>query len=162
VVDALFGTGLNAPVTGVAAAAIAAINACGAPVLAVDIASGLSADTGASLGAAVRATVTATFGYPKVGQLLYPGAEYTGLLAVVHIGIPPEAVAAVAARTTLLEGEEVGTLLPPRRSDAHKGDFGHVLVVAGSRGKTGAALLAAQSAARSGAGLTTLAVPATL
>ena len=145
-----------------AAAAIAAINACGAPVLAVDIASGLSADTGTPLGAAVRATLTATFGYPKVGQLLYPGVEHTGLLAVVDIGIPREALAAVAPRTTLLEGEEVGALLPPRRRDAHKGDFGHVLVIAGSRGKTGAALLAAQAAVRSGAGLTTLAVPGTL
>ena len=162
VVDALFGTGLNAPVTGVAAAAIAAINAAGAPVLAVDIASGLSADTGAPLGAAVRATMTATFGYPKVGQLMYPGVEHTGLLAVVDIGIPREALAAVAPGTVLLESEEVGVQLPPRRRDAHKGDFGHVLVIAGSRGKTGAALLAAQAAARSGAGLTTLAVPATL
>ena len=162
VVDALFGTGLNAPVTGVAAAAIAAINAAGAPVLAVDIASGLSADTGAPLGAAVRATMTATFGYPKVGQLMYPGVEHTGLLAVVDIGIPPEALATVAPRIMLLESEEVGALLPPRRRDAHKGAFGHVLVIAGSRGKTGAGLLAAQAAARSGAGLTTLAVPATL
>jgi len=162
VVDALFGTGLNAPVAGVAGAAIEAINACGAPVLAVDIASGLSADTGRPLGAAVRATVTATFGHPKVGQLLYPGVEHTGLLAVVDIGIPAEALAAVAPRVTLLENHEVGALLPPRRRDAHKGDFGHVLVVAGSRGKTGAALLAAGGAARAGAGLTTLAVPATL
>src|SRR5206468_1782273 len=96
VVDALFGTGLNAPVAGVAAAVIAVINACGAPVLAVDIASGLSADTGAPLGAAVRATVTATFGYPKVGQLMYPGVEHTGLVAVVDIGIPREALATVA------------------------------------------------------------------
>src|SRR3989442_9439 len=147
VVDALFGTGLNAPVAGVAAAVIAAINACGAPVLAVDIASGLSADTGAPLGAAVRATVTATFGYPKVGQLMYPGVEHTGLLAVVDIGIPREALAAVAPGTVLLESEEVGAQLPPRRRDAHKGDFGHVLVIAGSRGKTGAALLAAQAVA---------------
>src|SRR5207253_10244194 len=162
VVDALFGTGLNAPVTGVASAAIAAINAAGAPVLAVDIASGLSADTGAPLGAAVRATMTATFGYPKVGQLMYPGVEHTGLLAVVDIGIPPEALAAVAPRITLLESEEVGALLPPRRRDAHKGDFGHVLAIAGSRGKTGAALLAAQAAARSGGGPTTRAGPAAL
>jgi len=162
VVDALFGTGLNAPVAGVAGAAIEAINACGEPVLAVDIASGLSADSGRPLGAAVRATVTATFGHPKVGQLLYPGVEHTGLLAVVDIGIPAEALAAVAPRVTLLENHEVGALLPPRRRDAHKGDFGHVLVVAGSRGKTGAALLAAGGAARAGAGLTTLAVPATL
>jgi len=162
VVDALFGTGLNAPVAGVAAGAIEVINGCGAPVLAVDIASGLSADTGAPLGAAVRATVTATFGHPKVGQLMYPGVEHTGLLAVVDIGIPAGALAAVAPRTALLEAEEVGALLPPRRRDAHKGSFGHVLVIAGSRGKTGAALLAAQAAGRSGAGLTTLAVPATL
>jgi len=110
----------------------------------------------------VRATVTATFGYPKVGQLMYPGVEHTGLLAVVDIGIPREALAAVAPGTVLLESEEVGAHLPPRRRDGHKGDFGHVLVIAGSRGKTGAALLAAQAAARSGAGLTTLAVPATL
>ncbi|HLY36386.1 MAG TPA: NAD(P)H-hydrate dehydratase, partial [Candidatus Binatia bacterium] len=161
-VDALFGTGLNAQVTGVAAEAIRAMNACGAPVLAVDIASGLSADTGAPLGVAVRATVTATFGYPKVGQLLYPGVEHTGLLAVVDIGIPPAAVAAVTPRVSLLEAEEVGRLLRPRAREAHKGDFGHVLVIAGSRGKTGAALLATQGAARAGAGLTTLAVPAVL
>jgi ADP-dependent NAD(P)H-hydrate dehydratase / NAD(P)H-hydrate epimerase len=160
VVDALFGTGLNAPVTGVAAAAIEAINRCGAPVLAVDVASGLSADTGMPLGTAVRATVTATFAYPKVGQLLYPGVEHTGLLAVVDIGIPAAALAAIAPRVSLLEAEEVGRLLPPRPQDSHKGDFGHVLVIAGSRGKTGAALLAAQACVRAGAGLTTLAVPA--
>src|SRR5436309_3739205 len=124
VVDALFGTGLNAPVAGVAAAVIAAINACGAPVLAVDIASGLSADTGRPLGAAVRATVTATFGYPEVGQCIYPGADYVGLLAVVDIGIAPEALATVAPRTSLLEVQEVGPLLPVRARDAHKGDVG--------------------------------------
>jgi NAD(P)H-hydrate epimerase len=162
VVDALFGTGLNAPVGGVAAGAIAAINACGAPVLAVDIASGLSADTGTPIGTAVRATVTATFGFPKVGQLVYPGVEYTGLLAVVDIGIPPAALAVVGPRVSLLEPLEVGRLLAPRPRDAHKGHFGHVLVIAGSRGKTGAALLATLGAARAGAGLTTLAVPASL
>jgi NAD(P)H-hydrate epimerase len=162
VVDALFGTGLNAPVDGLPAAVIAAINSCGAPVLAIDIASGLSADTGAPLGVAVRATVTATFGYPKVGQLVYPGVDHTGLLAVVDIGIPPSALAAVGPHAALLEGHEVGGLLPPRPRDAHKGTFGHVLVIAGSRGKTGAALLAAEGAARAGAGLTTLAVAAAL
>jgi NAD(P)H-hydrate epimerase len=162
VVDALFGTGLNAPVRGTAAEAIAAIGRCGAPVLAVDIASGLSADTGLPLGAAVRATVTATFGFPKIGQLVYPGVDHTGLLAVVDIGIPPAAVAAVAPRGSLLEAHEVGRILPPRARDAHKGDFGHVLAIAGSRGKTGAALLAAQACGRAGAGLVTLAVPASL
>jgi ADP-dependent NAD(P)H-hydrate dehydratase / NAD(P)H-hydrate epimerase len=160
VVDALFGTGLSAPIGGFQAAAVEAINASDAPVLAVDIASGLSADTGLPLGTAVRATLTATFGYAKVGQLVYPGVLHTGSLAVVDIGIPAAALAAVAPKTALLEAHEVGRLLPPRRPDAHKGSFGHVLVIAGSRGKTGAALLAAEGAARAGAGLTTLAVPA--
>jgi NAD(P)H-hydrate epimerase len=178
VVDALLGTGLNAPLEGFAAAVVAAINnfgldsilesgrdpgpPSGLPVLAVDIPSGLSADSGQPLGVAVRATVTATFGHPKVGQLLHPGIGYTGALAVVDIGIPPEAVEAVRPQTTLLEGATVGRLLRPRARDAHKGTFGHVLVIAGSRGKTGAALLAAEGAARAGAGLTTLAVPAAL
>ncbi len=162
VVDALFGTGLNAPVTGLAAEVIATVNAAGVPVLAIDIASGLSADTGVALGAAVKASVTATFGQAKIGQLLHPGVELSGTLEVLDIGIPADALAAVAPRTTLLEEMEVGRLLPPRSREAHKGTFGHVLLVAGSRGKLGAALLAAEGALRSGAGLTTLAVPATL
>src|SRR5439155_6670599 len=92
----------------------------------------------------------------------YPGVEHTGLLAVVDIGIPAAALAEVRPRVSLLEEQEVGGLLPSRPRDAHKGHFGHVLVVAGSRGKTGAALLAAGGCARAGAGLTTLAVPASL
>ena len=166
VVDALLGTGLNAPVSGLAAAVIEAVNrwaeSSGRPVLAIDIASGLAADSGRPLGVAIRATVTATFGCAKIGQVVYPGIDYTGILDVVDIGIPPAALAAVHPRTSLLERGEVGRLLPPRPRDAHKGTFGHVLVIAGSRGKTGAALLAAEGAARAGAGLTTLAVPAAL
>jgi hydroxyethylthiazole kinase-like uncharacterized protein yjeF len=159
VVDAIFGTGLNKDVDGPIAEAIALINACGRPVLAVDIPSGLHADRGEPLGIAVQAEATATFGLPKVGQLLFPGATHVGDLAVVDIGIAPDAVAAVGPKVRLLEPAEVGVLLPPRRPDAHKGDAGHVLVVAGSRGKTGAAVLAAEGAARAGAGLTTLAAP---
>jgi NAD(P)H-hydrate epimerase len=162
VVDALLGTGLNMPVEGVLAAVIDAINAAGRPVLAIDLPSGLSADSGRPLGHAVRASVTATFAFPKVGQVFYPGAEHCGTLEVVDIGIPPDAVAAVAPRTRLLEAADVGGLLPRRARDAHKGSFGHVLVVAGSRGKTGASLLAAAAAARAGAGLTTLAAAGAL
>ncbi len=162
IVDAIFGTGLETPVAGLAAAVIEAINAARAPVLAVDLPSGLSADTGRPLGTAVRAAATATFGFAKVGLCIHPGVEHAGALTVVDIGIPPAAVAAVGPRTTLLEPHEVGRLLPRRRRDAHKGHFGHVLVIAGSRGKTGAALLATEGAARSGAGLTTLAAAATL
>src|SRR5213080_397380 len=145
--NALLGTGLNAPVSGLAAAVIEAVNrwaeSSGRPVLAIDIASGLAADSGRPLGVAIRATVTATFGCAKIGQVVYPGIDYTGILDVVDIGIPPAALAAVHPRTSLLERGEVGRLLPPRPRDAHKGTFGHVLVIAGSRGKTGAALLAA-------------------
>jgi NAD(P)H-hydrate epimerase len=162
VVDAIFGTGLNAPVTGVAASVIDAINASGRFVFAVDIASGLSADTGMPLGTSVRAGLTATFAFAKVGQQLYPGIEQTGELQVIDIGIPEAALAAVRPRSTLLEAVEVGRLVKPRPRDAHKGTFGHVLLIAGSRGKTGAALLATGAAGRAGAGLVTLAVAAGL
>jgi hydroxyethylthiazole kinase-like uncharacterized protein yjeF len=162
IVDALLGTGLNAPVDGTLAAVVDAINAARRPVLAVDIPSGLSADTGRPLGVATQATVTATFAFPKVGQVIHPGLELCGRLEVIDIGIPPEALAAAPPTTLLLEAEEVGRLLPRRARDAHKGSCGHVLVVAGSRGKLGAALLAATAAARAGAGLTTLATAASL
>ncbi len=162
VVDALLGTGLNAPVEGTFAAVIEALNAAHRPVLAVDIPSGLSADTGTTLGAAVRADVTSTFGWPKVGQVLEPGAELCGRLEVVDIGIPAAALEAVAPRIRLLEASGVGGLLARRARDAHKGTFGHVVVIAGSRGKVGAALLASEAAARAGAGLTTLAIAGSL
>jgi NAD(P)H-hydrate epimerase len=162
VVDALLGTGLNAPVEGLHAALIDAVNASAAPILAIDIASGLSADTGRPLGTAVRATVTATFGHPKVGQVLYPGVEYTGELEIADIGIEPQGLATIGPTTRVLEPRTVGALLPRRPRNAHKGTFGHALVVAGSRGKTGAALLATEGAARAGAGLVTLASAATL
>ncbi len=157
IVDALLGTGLNAPVEGTFAAVIEAINQAGRPVLAIDVPSGLSSDTGRPLGATVRATVTATFAFPKVGQVLQPGAELCGALEVVDIGIPTDALNAVPPTMRLLEAASVGRLLPRRAREAHKGTCGHVLVVAGSRGKLGAALLASQAAARAGAGLTTLA-----
>jgi len=162
VVDALLGTGLNAPVTGLAAAVVEAINAAPAPVLAVDVPSGLSADSGRPLGVAVQAAVTATFGLAKIGQCLHPGVDLCGRLEVVDIGIPAEAVAAVDPRVTLLDDAGAGALLPPRAPESHKGTNGNLLVVAGSRGKLGAGLLAAAAAVRSGAGLTTLAVPAAL
>jgi hydroxyethylthiazole kinase-like uncharacterized protein yjeF len=162
VVDALLGTGLNAPVGGLMADLIGAINAAGAPVFAVDVPSGLSADTGHPLGVAVRAAATATFGLPKVGQVVYPGIDLVGRLDVVDIGIPAAALDAVRPQTVLLDEATVGALLPPRPRDAHKGTFGHLAVVAGSTGKLGAALLATEASARAGAGLVTLGVPAPL
>ncbi|MGH7894031.1 MAG: NAD(P)H-hydrate dehydratase, partial [Candidatus Binatia bacterium] len=162
VVDALLGTGLNAPVEGLHATVIDAMNASGRPIFAVDIASGLSADSGRALGTAVHATVTATFGHAKVGQHLHPGLEHTGTLEIVDIGLRPEAVATIGPTVDLAEAAEVGRWLPQRPRNAHKGTFGHVLVIAGSRGKTGAALLASEGAARAGAGLVTLASAAML
>ena len=162
VVDALLGTGLNAPVEGAHAALIDLMNAAGAPILAVDIASGLSSDTGRPLGAAVRATVTATFGHPKVGQVLHPGIEHTGELEVVDIGLTLDGLATVGPTAHVLDPRTVGALIPRRPRDAHKGTFGHLLIVAGSRGKTGAALLATEGGGRAGAGLLTLASAALL
>lgn len=162
IVDALLGTGLNAPVSDHLAGVVDAINGATAPVLAVDIASGLSADSGQPLGTAIRADVTATFAYPKLGQCLYPAIDLGGQLEVVDIGIPIAALDAVGPRARRLDPDAVRPLLPPRRADSHKGTYGHVLVIAGAPGTTGAALLATEGAARGGAGLTTVAGPTTL
>lgn len=161
-VDAVFGTGLNAPVEGRYADVLHMMNTSGVPIFAVDIPSGLNADRGTPLGVAVQAEATATFGFAKVGQLVYPGVSYVGALAVVDIGIAPEALAEVRPRTRLIEAADAASLVPVRAAEAHKGTCGHALIIAGSRGHSGAALLTAHAAARAGAGLTTLAGPASL
>jgi hydroxyethylthiazole kinase-like uncharacterized protein yjeF len=161
VVDAIFGTGLAQEVSGHYAAAIELLNRAGRPTVAVDIPSGIHAGTGRLLGTAVRAACTVTFGLAKVGHVQLPGAEFTGELFLTDIGIP-QAVATEAAGVECLEEESVRPLLRPRALGAHKGSFGHCLIVAGSTGKTGAAAMAANSAVRGGAGLVTLAVPATV
>jgi len=161
-VDAILGTGLGKEVRGLYADVIEAMNACGLPIVAVDMPSGLDTDLGRPLGVAVQAESTVTFGYPKLGQLVHPGPAYVGELAVVDIGIEPKAVAEVSPPTELLEREEVRWLVRPRDPDTHKGHYGHLLVVAGSRGKTGAAILACRGAMRAGTGLVTLAAPRSL
>jgi len=160
IVDALLGTGLNAPVQGLMAALMERINHLRAKVLAVDIPTGLSADTGEVLGVALKAQVTVTYGWPKLGQVLPPGRDYVGRLWQVDIGIPP--ILAREAPVSLSEAGEMRALLPPRPAGSHKGVFGHLLVLAGSVGKTGAAAMAAEAALRAGAGLVTLGVPASL
>lgn len=162
VVDALLGTGLRSQVEGVSKDAIELMNSCGAPVFAVDIPSGLDADTGHPRGVAARAVATATFGFAKYGQVTYPGVDYCGALEVVDIGIDPRAVAARPPRGELIDAAAAAGLVPRRAADAHKGDAGHLLVIAGSLGKSGAAILAARAALRSGAGLVTLATPAAI
>ena len=158
VVDAMFGTGLTRNVAGIFATAINLINTAPCPVVAVDIVSGLNADSGKILGCCVQADITVTFGQAKIGQVIYPGREYTGFLEVADIGIPAEAAAEAGIRQELLDNE-TGKWLPPRISAAHKGTYGHLLVMAGSTGKTGAALLCGLGALRSGTGLVSLCVP---
>ncbi len=164
IIDALLGTGLNGPVQGkgLYAALIELMNARGVRIAAVDIPSGLNADSGQVLGATVQAALTVTFGYPKFGQVFYPGTTAVGHLALVDIGIAAQAITdvlAVSPQTALLTRREMGTRIRDRRPEAHKGHYGHLLVLAGARGKSGAALLCASSALRTGTGLVTLAGP---
>lgn len=162
VIDALLGTGMKGAVQGAAAEVIKVINQAKCPVLAVDIPSGVDADTGEISGTAVRAAYTVTMGLPKLGLLNHPGAEYAGRVTVADIGIPPAVIEAVSSSVECLDSREVGALLPKRSPAAHKGDCGRVLVVAGSVGYTGAAALCSMGALRIGAGLVTLAIPASL
>lgn len=161
IIDALLGTGLRAPVSGLYAVAIKWMNSSAALKVAIDIPSGLDATSGAILGSALIADLTVTLAAAKLGQCIYPGVTCCGELVVVEIGIPQEILNEVAAGT-LLDASEVQKLLPPRPIAGHKGTFGHLLLVAGSAGKSGAAALAASAALRSGAGLVTLATPSSL
>ena len=160
VVDALLGTGLAKAVKGKYAAAIDWINQSSAAVAAVDIPSGLDASTGKILGCCVAADLTATFGFAKLGQVSYPGAGKVGELTVIDIGIPATVAAAAGDECLLVTTEVARGLLPYRPADGHKGTFGHLLVAAGSIGKTGAAIMTCEAALRAGCGLVTLACPA--
>ena len=162
VVDALLGTGLRGPPREAETRIIGCINDCGRPVVAVDLPSGLQADTGAVPGACVRAMVTVTFGLVKVGHMLYPGRSRCGALELVDIGFPEDAVGRCTANTHLLTLEGIAGLLPRRSPVAHKGTCGAVAVVAGSEGMTGAACLTADAALRAGAGRVRLGAPASL
>ncbi len=160
VVDALFGTGLTAPLAGLLAAIVEDINGAGVPIVSIDLPSGLSADTHALIGPSVRAALTVTLGAPKLPLVLLPASEVAGRLVVADIGIPPEVIESLDGPDLRLSTPDgVRALVPQRPRDAHKGAFGHVLIVAGSPGKTGAAYLAASGALRSGAGLVTVATP---
>ncbi|MEZ5420158.1 MAG: NAD(P)H-hydrate dehydratase [Vicinamibacterales bacterium] len=163
VVDALMGTGLSRALAGLHETIVADLNASDAMVVAVDLPTGLSADTAEFIGPAVHADVTVTLGAPKVPLVLPPAEHVVGDVVIADIAIPGFVVdEADGPRLFLLTREYVRTLVAPRSPDAHKGDFGRVLVVAGSRGMTGAAVLAARSALRAGAGLVTLATPASV
>ena len=160
-IDALFGTGLSGPLRGRAKAAVEALNRASLPIVAADIPSGLSADTGVPLGKAVRAKTTVTMGLPKLGFLKVSALPYLGHLIVADIGFPQSELTAKGEGETneLIVAGEAVCWLPMRDQGAHKGNCGRVLVVGGSRGMVGAAVMAARSALRSGAGLVMLALP---
>ncbi len=159
IVDAIFGTGLSREVGGQFARAVSLINESPARVLAVDIASGLSSDTGSVLGCAVRADCTVTMALAKTGHVNWPGILYTGRLHVVDIGIPPALISDAGLQAEYFQEGEFRSCFRARPVDGHKGTFGHLLIMGGSRGKTGAICLAAEAALRSGAGLVTVAAP---
>ncbi|MBR5114026.1 MAG: NAD(P)H-hydrate dehydratase [Oscillospiraceae bacterium] len=151
VIDAMLGTGLRRPMEGDYAKAAALMAECGAKIVSADIASGVDSDTGLVPGAAVKADVTVTFAAPKTGQFLEPGCAYSGKVITADIGIDVPDDSRVSAVTEIR--------MPERDQLAHKGNFGKVLIIAGSRGYTGAPVLAASAAVRSGAGLVWLGVP---
>lgn len=162
-IDAVLGTGVSRPLSGALREVMLRVAAAGQSggrrLLALDLPSGLNADSGAVDAACPAAAVTAALGYPKAGLLRFPGAGSAGRLRVLDIGIPPGLPEEAAVGLELLTPEWVAQRLPPRPPEAHKGTFGHALIIAGSRRYVGAAYLAAQAAVRSGAGLTTLASP---
>lgn len=161
-IDAVLGTGLNADLRGLIRDAVELMNSSGKPVFSVDIPSGLNADTGKPMGTAVKAFATATFAFAKAGHLLYPGNLHTGELSIIDIGIPKFIAHEKNIRLSLIERTEIAALFPPREFDSHKGSFGHLLVIAGSTGKTGAAALCANAAMRCGTGLVSLGVAESL
>ena len=162
IIDALLGTGLNRDARRPISEVIKKINELSMPVVSIDIPSGISSDTGQIMGGAVRARITVTFGLPKRGHYLYPGAEYSGDLSIEDIGFPHGLTSSEKIKVNLPQEKDIISLMPERPKYSHKGTYGHVLLIAGSRGKTGAALMAAKACLRSGAGLVTIGVPESL
>lgn len=160
IVDAIFGTGLTRGVEGLLLTVVADVNASGLPVVAIDLPSGLSADSHEPPGEAIEAALTVTLGAPKVPLVLPPAERYCGDLVIADIGIPDEVITGLEGPyLEMLTRDAVRELVQPRAPESHKGDYGRVLLVGGSLGKTGAIHLAAMGALRSGAGLVTVATP---
>lgn len=159
IVDALFGTGLTRPLAGLAARAVRGVAKSTRDVVSADLPSGLSSDSGALLGPCVRASLTVAFGAPKLCHALPPASNYCGRVVVRDIGIPREMLRPARPAPEWVEVSDARGSLPRREREAHKGDFGRLAILAGSRGKAGAAILAARGALRSGAGLVTVFCP---
>jgi len=161
-VDAMLGTGLKSDVRGLFKEIIEFLNTLQKPIVAVDIPSGLDSDTGKPRGCCIKATLTVTFGLPKIGHIMLPGTEFVSTLEVVDIGIPPAIVDEVGPKQHLLTREVIKPCFRSRALQSHKGSTGHLLVIGGSPGKTGAAVMTSRAAMRMGAGLVTLGIPKSL
>lgn len=159
VVDAIFGIGLQGEVRGLVRTTVEALNESRVPVISVDVPSGLNAETGAPLGNAVRASITVTFGLPKIGFYMYPGPDYIGELVVAGIGFPEDLLAEYRQHNFYLTDAFVRKYLTPRKRIYHKGDAGTVCIIGGSPRMVGSVCMAAQAAYRSGAGIVYILVP---
>jgi len=162
IIDALYGIGFKGSLNEFHSRIVKMVNWCRVPVVAVDIPSGVEADTGHVHGLAIKATHTVTFALPKIGLILEPGKDYVGTLSVADISIPKELLTAASLKTNLMDEQMVKSLFGPRKAESHKGTYGHVLVIGGSPGMVGAVMMASLAALRTGAGLVTAAVPESL
>lgn len=159
VVDALYGSGFKGLVAGFEAEVIKTVNESKVPVISVDIPSGVEADTGLVIGQAIKAKYTVTFALPKLGLLLEPGSTYAGQLTISDISIPADLLVDADMKTNLLTDKLVQTFIKPRPREVFKGSFGYLLAIGGSIGMSGAIIMTAQAALKSGAGIVTAAVP---
>lgn len=162
IVDALYGIGFKGSLNQFDSRLVKMVNWCRAPVVAVDIPSGVEADTGRVNGEAIKASHTVTFALPKIGLVLEPGKEYVGTLSVADISIPAVLLEDKTIKTNLISEAMLGALIKPRSANSHKGTYGHALLVGGSPGMVGAVMMSSQAALRTGAGLVTAAVPESL
>jgi len=159
IIDAIFGTGLTRPAEGLFKKIIEDINKISAFKVSVDIPSGLSSDTHQIIGPCVKADLTVTLGAPKIAHIFPPAEEYIGELIVADISIPPFLFEDEKLKLELIEKQAIISCFKPRRKDTHKGTYGHLFILAGSFGKTGAAIMAGKSALKIGAGLVTIGTP---
>ena len=159
IIDAIFGTGLTKPAKGLYARAIEDINRSAAFKVAVDIPSGLSSDSFEIIGPAVRADVTVTLAAPKIAHVLPPAEEWVGELMIADISVPSFLFDSAELKLDMVEKGQLLGFFQKRKKDSHKGTYGHLLIIAGSLGKTGAAVMAGKAALKTGAGLVTIGTP---
>lgn len=156
IVDAIFGTGLNRPAADLYADAIRGLTSLRLPIIAVDLPSGLTGSAPVVWDPAIRADVTVTFVLPKIPHIFEPAATYCGDVVVADISIPQSAIESEHVRLSVISPGDVFPLVRPREASTHKGTYGHVAILSGSAGKSGAAILGARGAIRAGAGLVTV------